>query len=64
MNNLNVQKGLVVIGDNDANVVKSAKNVAEINTTLVNTINVYDIINARTVVLTRDAVAKIEEVYA
>ena len=64
MNNLKVQKGLVVIADNDANVVLSAKNVADVNTALVNTINVYDIMNAKTVVLTKDAVAKIEEVYA
>ena len=64
MNNLKVQKGLVVIADNDANVVMSAKNVADVDTTLVNTINVYDIMKAKTVVLTKDAVAKIEEVYA
>ena len=64
MNNLNVQKGLVVISDNDANVVMSARNLAEIDTTLVSMINVYDIMKARKVVLTRDAVAKIEEVYA
>ncbi len=64
MNNLKVQKGLVVIADNDANVVMSARNVADVNTTLVNTINVYDIMKAKTVVLTKDAVAKIEEVYA
>ncbi len=64
MNNLKVQKGLVVIADNDANVVMSARNVAEVDTTLVNTINVYDIMKAKTVVLTKDAVAKIEEVYA
>ena len=64
MNNLKVCKGLVVIAENDANVVMSAKNVADVNTTLVNTINVYDIMNAKTVVLTKDAVAKIEEVYA
>ena len=64
MNNLKVQKGLVVIAENDANVVMSAKNVADVNTTLVNNINVYDIMKAKTVVLTKDAVAKIEEVYA
>ena len=64
MNNLKVQKGLVVIAENDVNVVMSAKNVADVNTTLVNTINVYDIMKAKTVVLTKDAVAKIEEVYA
>ena len=64
MNNLKVAKGLVVIADNDANVVMSARNVADVNTSLVNEINVYDIMKAKTVVLTKDAVAKIEEVYA
>ena len=64
MNNLKVEKGLVVLADNDANVVMSARNMANVDTTLVNTINVYDIMNAKTVVLTKDAVAKIEEVYA
>ena len=64
MNNLKVAKGLVVIADNDANVVMSARNVADVDTTLVNTINVYDVMKAKTVVLTKDAVAKIEEVYA
>ena len=64
MANLKVEKGLVVLADNDANVVMSARNMANVDTTLVNTINVYDIMNAKTVVLTKDAVAKIEEVYA
>ena len=64
MNNLKVEKGLVVIGDNDTNVVMSARNLADVNTALVNNINVYDIMKAKTVVLTKDAVAKIEEVYA
>jgi large subunit ribosomal protein L4 len=64
MKNLNVEKGLVVIAENDINVAASAKNVAEVNTTLVSTINVYDIMKAKTVVLTKDAVSKIEEVYA
>ena len=64
MNNLKVEKGLVVIADNDTNVVMSARNVADVDTTLVNTINVYDGMKAKTVVLTKDAVAKIEEVYA
>ncbi len=64
MSNLNVNKGLVVIAENDANVVLSARNMANVNTTLVNTMNVYDVMNAKTLVLTKDAVAKIEEVYA
>ena len=64
MNNLKVEKGLVVIAENDANVVMSARNLTSVDTTLVNTINVYDVMNAKTVVLTKDAVKKIEEVYA
>jgi large subunit ribosomal protein L4 len=64
MSNLKVSKGLVVIAENDTNVVLSARNMADVNTTLVNTMNVYDVMKANTVVLTKDAVAKIEEVYA
>ena len=64
MKNLKVESGLVVIADNNENIVLSARNVADIDTTLVNTINVYDVLNAKTLVLTKDAVAKIEEVYA
>ena len=64
MSNLNVNKGLVVLAENDNNVVKSAKNIPTVDTALVNTINVYDVMKANTVVLTKDAVAKIEEVYA
>ena len=64
MNNLKVVKGLVVLAENDQNVVMSGRNVADVNTTLVNAINVYDILNAKTLVLTKDAVNKIEEVYA
>ena len=64
MDNLKVEKGLVVLAENDANVVCSAKNMAKIDTTLTNQINVYDIMKAGKLVLTKDAVAKIEEVYA
>ena len=64
MDNLKAtRKALVVLADNDKNVVLSARNLAEANTTLTNTLNVYDIVNAKTLVLTKDAVAKIEEVY-
>ena len=64
MNNLKAtRKALVVLADNDKNVVLSARNLAEANTTLTNTLNVYDIVNAKTLVLIKDAVAKIEEVY-
>ena len=65
MTNLNVNdKALVVLNDNDANVVLSAKNIPTVKTSLTNTINVYDVVNAKTLVLTQDAVKTIEEVYA
>ena len=64
MKNLNVEKALVVLNDNDEKVVASAKNVEGIKTALTNTINVYDILKYQTVVVTKDAVATIEEVYA
>ncbi len=64
MDNLKVEKGLVILADNDQNVVLSARNMATVNTTLTNQINVYDIMKAGTVVLTKDSAAKIEEVYA
>ena len=64
MDNLKVNKALVVLGENDEKVVKSARNIPTVKTALVNTINVYDILKGDTLVLTKDAVAKIEEVYA
>ncbi len=64
MDNLKVEKGLVILAENDQNVVLSARNMATVNTTLTNQINVYDIMKAGTVVLTKDSAAKIEEVYA
>ena len=64
LNNLNVSKALVVLNDNDQNVVLSARNIAGVKTALTNTINVYDILKYNTVVLTKAAVATIEEVYA
>ena len=64
MNNLEVAKALVVTKDNDQNIVLSAKNVPDVKTALTNTINVYDILKYDTVVITKDAVAAIEEVDA
>ncbi len=61
---LNVKKALVVINENDQNVVMSARNIADVKTALTNTINVYDILKYNTVVVTKAAVATIEEVYA
>ena len=64
MKNLNAVKALVVINNNDNNVVLSARNYADAETALTSEINVYDIMKAQTVVLTKDAVSTIEEVYA
>jgi len=64
MENLKVEKGLVVLAENEQTVVLSARNLADVTTIQVSTINVYDVLNAKTLVLTKDALAKIEEVYA
>ena len=64
LNNLKVNKALVILNDNDQNVVLSARNIPAVKTALTNTINVYDILKYDTVVVTKDAVATIEEVYA
>ena len=64
MDNLKVKKALVVIADNDEKVTMSARNIPTVKTALVNAINVYDILKGDTLVLTKEAVAKIEEVYA
>ena len=64
MDNLKVEKGLVILAENDANTVLSARSLASIDTTLTSQINVYDIMKAGTIVLTKDSAAKIEEVYA
>ena len=64
LNNLNVSKALVVMGDKDLNVEKSAANVPDVKTTLTSTLSVYDILKYDTVITTKAAVEKIEEVYA
>lgn len=64
LNNLNVSKAMVVLADNDQNVVLSARNIPDVITALPNTINVYDVLKYNTVILTKSAVASIEEVYA
>lgn len=62
---LNVnKKALIVMPEVDKKVVKSANNIPGVKTTLVNTLNVYDILNHDNMVVTVDAVKKIEEVYA
>ena len=64
LKNIKADKALVVMGSKDDTVIRSARNIADTKTALPETINVYDIMKAGTLVLTKDAVAKIEEVYA
>ena len=64
LDNLKTTKALVVLNDNDKNVVMSARNIPDVKTALTNTINVFDILKYSTVIVTKDAVATIEEVYA
>ena len=58
------KKALIVMAEKDENVIKSAANIPGVRTALVGTMNVYDIINHTNLILTQDAVKKIEEVYA
>ena len=64
MDNLKVDKAMVVIGQRDENVILSARNLPRVNTAVAENINVYDILKGDTLVLTKEAVAKIEEVFA
>ena len=57
-------KALIVTNEKCDNVVKSAKNIAGVTTTFMGSLNVYDILKHDVMVVTKDAVAKIEEVYA
>ena len=64
LNNLNVEKALVVLEDGNKNAELSARNIADVKTAHTNTINVYDVLKYNTVIATKAAVASIEEVYA
>ena len=64
LDNLKLEKALLVIGEKNDNIQLSARNLPKVRTVLTNSINVYDILKYDTLVLTKDAVAKIEEVYA
>ena len=64
LNNLKANKALVMLNEKNLNVQASARNIENVKTTLVETINVYDLLKYNTLVLTQDAVKKIEEVYA
>jgi large subunit ribosomal protein L4 len=58
------KKSLIVLAENDNTIYRSARNIAGVKVTTVNTINTYDILNCDTLVITKDAVANLEEVYA
>jgi large subunit ribosomal protein L4 len=64
LDNLNVNKALIVLGEKNENVSLSARNIPSVRTVLSNSISVYDILKYNTLIMTKDAVAKIEEVYA
>ncbi len=65
LNNVNAaKKALVVMAEKNENVIKSAANIPNVETALVNTINVYDILKYDSFIITTDAVKKVEEVYA
>ena len=64
LDNLNVNKAMVVLNENDKNVVMSAKNIPNVITAQTNTINVYDILKYNTMIVTKAAVETIQEVYA
>ena len=58
------KKALIVLPEVDSKVIKSANNIPGVKTAQVNTLNVYDILNADKLIIVKDAVSKIEEVYA
>ena len=65
LNNLKVEgKTLMLLAEKNENVQKSARNIEGVKTTLVNTINVYDLLKYKNLVVTLDTVKKLEEVYA
>ena len=64
LNAMNVKKALIVLSEKDEIVERAARNIPNVKTTLVGTLNVYEILKYDTLILTKDSAAKIEEVYA
>ena len=64
LDNLKLSKSLVVLDTNDKNVIASAKNIKDVKTAAVNELNVYDILKYEKVLITKNAVKNVEEVYA
>ncbi len=64
LNSFNAKKTLIITNNAEENVYKSARNIEGVQIIPVNNINVYDVLKYDKVVITKDAVSKIEEVYA
>jgi len=65
LNNLKIEgSAVVLIADKDDNVERSASNIPGVKTLLANTVNVYDLLKYNKLIITKDAVSKVEEVYA
>ena len=64
LEDIKANKALIILGEKEENVILSARNLESVATTLTNSISVYDILNHDSLVITKDAVSKIEEVYA
>lgn len=64
LNNINAQKALIVLPDNNEAVIRSANNIPKVATTTVNELNVYDMLKYDVLIMTQEALEKIEEVYA
>ncbi|MDD3303479.1 MAG: 50S ribosomal protein L4 [Clostridia bacterium] len=64
LNNLKVNKALFVLEEKNLNVQASARNIEDVKTTLINTVNIFDLLKYDSLVLTQEAVKKLEEVYA
>ena len=64
LEDIKANKALIILGEKEENVILSARNRESVATTLTNSISVYDILNHDSLVITKDAVSKIEEVYA
>lgn len=63
LDNLKLNKSLVVLATNDKNVISSARNIPSVKTSVVNELNVYDILKYEKVLITKNAVKNVEEVY-
>lgn len=64
LTNLKVNKSLVVLGEKNLNIQASSRNIENVKTALVNTINIFDLLKYDNLVVTQEAIKKIEEVYA